>query len=150
MEFIMAFLSSRVFIIFSGITVIVVFLRFIYDFISWLRGVTPIFFRLGNALSKREIAIFASDVAFGDLRDALIDSKIFKGKNIVHIKDNNIDKARGKTIFLVDWETFGDKIDQVFSERKNHQTAIVIYAKPGNIPQEKMCDIAKSGKHCSC
>jgi hypothetical protein len=47
-----------------------------------------------------------------------------------------------ETIFLVDWESFGDKIDQVFSARKNHQTAIVIFAKPASIPNEKMADIA--------
>lgn len=50
--------------------------------------------------------------------------------------------TKDETIFLVDWETFGDKIEQIFSARKNHQTAIVIYAKPASIPQEKMSDIA--------
>jgi len=76
------------------------------------------------------------------LKNSLIDSNIFKKKNIIHINSNNIDKAKDETIFLVDWETFGDKIEQIFSARKNHQTAIVIYAKPASIPQDKMSDIA--------
>ena len=118
---------------------------FVYRLACWTFGVTPIVFRLGVAFWQRKVAIFGSAEVFESLKNSLIDSNIFKQKNIIHISPDNIDKAKDETIFLVDWETFGDKIEQVFSARKNHQTAMVIYAKLASIPQEKMSDIANRG-----
>ena len=136
------FYNHPLFIIVGGLTVTLGVLGFLYKVICWVFGITPLVFRLGVALWKRRVAIFGSAEAFESINASLLDSNIFKKKNIVHISSDNIDKAKDETIFLVDWETFGDKIEQVFSARKNHQTAIVIYAKPASIPQDKMSDIA--------
>ena len=136
------FYNHPLFIIVGGITVTIAFIAFIYRLTCWTFGITPIVFRLGIALWKRKVAIFGSVEVFESIKSSLLDSKIFKEKNIVHIKSDNIDKAKDETIFLVDWETSGDKIEQIFSSRKNHQTAVVIYAKPASIPQDKMSDIA--------
>jgi hypothetical protein len=136
------FYNHPLFIIVGGLTVTLGVLGFFYKVICWIFGITPIIFRLGIALWKRRVAIFGSTEVFESIKSSLTDSKIFKDKNIVHIKLDNIDKAKDETIFLVDWETFGDKIEEIFSCRKNHQTAIVIYAKPASIPQDKMSDIA--------
>jgi len=137
-----SFYNHQLFIIVGGLTITLGVLGFIYKLICWIFGITPVVFRLGIALWKRRVAIFGSVEIFESLKSSLVDSKIFKEKNIVHIKLDNIDKAKRETIFLVDWETFGDKIEQVFSARQDHQTAIIIYAKPASIPQEKMTDIA--------
>lgn len=136
------FFDHPVFIITGGFTVLLLILGFLYKVICWTFGITPIVFRLGIALWKRKVAIFGSTEVFESIRASLMDSKIFKESNIVHIKSDNIDKAKDETIFLVDWETFGDKIEKIFDARHNHQTAIVIYAKPASIPQERMNDIA--------
>ena len=136
------FYNHPLFIIIGGVTVTLAFIAFIYRLTCWTFGITPIVFRLGIALWQRKVAIFGSVEIFESLKNSLIDSNIFKKENIIHINSNNIDKAKDETIFLVDWETFGDKIEQIFSARKNHQTAIVIYAKPASIPQDKMSDIA--------
>lgn len=136
------FYNHPLFIIVGGVAVTLAFIASIYRLACWTFGITPIVFRLGIALWQRRIAIFGSIEIFESLKNTLIDSSIFKKKNIIHINSDNIDKAKDETIFLVDWETFGDKIEQVFSARQNHQTAIVIYAKPASIPQEKMNDIA--------
>jgi 5S rRNA maturation endonuclease (ribonuclease M5) len=136
------FYNHPLFIIVGGVTVTLAFLAFIYRLACWAFGITPIVFRLGIALWQRKVAIFGNVEIFQSLRDSLVDSNIFKKKNIIHISSDNIDKAKDQTIFLVDWDTFGDKIEQVFSCRKNHQTAIVIYAKPASIPLDKMNDIA--------
>lgn len=136
------FYNHPLFIIVGGLTVTLGVIGFLYKVICWIFGITPVVFRLGIALWKRKVAIFGSVEAFESIKASLLDSKIFKEQNIISIKLDNIDKAKEETIFLVDWETFGDKIEQVFSARKNHQTAIVIYAKPASIPPEKMNDIA--------
>jgi len=137
-----AFYNHPIFIIVGGLTVTLGVLGFLYKVICWVFGMTPIVLRLGIALWKRKIAIFGNVEIFESLKSSLVESKIFKEKNIVHIKSDNIDKAKDETIYLVDWETFGDKIEAIFSARKNHQTAVVIFAKPASIPQDKMNDIA--------
>ena len=139
------FYNHPLFVIVGGITVTIALAAFVYRLACWTFGVTPIVFRLGVAFWQRKVAIFGSAEVFESLKNSLIDSNIFKQKNIIHISPDNIDKAKDETIFLVDWETFGDKIEQVFSARKNHQTAMVIYAKLARIPQEKMSDIANRG-----
>ncbi len=136
------FFNHPVFILIGGFSVVVGFLGILYRIICWFLGITPILIRLGTALWKRKVAIFATAEAYTNLRDVLIDSKIFTINSIIHINIDNFDKAKGETIFLVDWESCGDKIEQIFSTRLNHQTAIVIYAKPASIPQDKMSDIA--------
>lgn len=136
------FYNHPSFIIFGGISATLVMFGIIYKIISWFFGITPIIFRLGIALWKREIAIFSSLETFEGLKSSLIDSKIFKVKNILHISKDNTEKAKQKTVFLVDWETFGEEIETVFNARKDHQTAIIIYAKPQSIPNDKMSDIA--------
>jgi hypothetical protein len=136
------FFNHPFFIIVGGITTIVMIVGFLYVVFLVFRGALPVWYRLGMGLSTREIAIFGSSDAFGVIRDSLLDSGIFNDGNIVHITDKNIDKAKTKTIFLVDWGTFADRIDEVFIARKDNQTAIVIYASPGSIPQPRMADIA--------
>jgi hypothetical protein len=136
------FYNHPLFIIVGGLTVTLGVVGFLYKVICWIFGITPIILRLGIALWKRKVAIFGNVEIFESLKSSLVESKVFKEKNIVHIKADNIDRAKDETIFLVDWETFGEKIEAAFSARKNHQTAVVIFAKPASIPQEKMNDIA--------
>lgn len=136
------FYNHPIFIIVGGITVTIGVIGLIYKIFCWIFGITPIIFRLGIALWKGKVAIFATNQAFTSLKTTLTDSKIFKEKNIIQIEQGNIEKAKDETIFLVDWETFGNHIENVFSARNNHQTAIVIFAKPASIPQDKMADIA--------
>lgn len=134
--------NHPLFAVVGAATTILIFGGFVYRIACWTFCVTPIAFRFGIALQKREVAIFGDDAAFGNLRDCLVDSKIFKNKTIVHVRTNNIDKAKDKTIFLVDWSSISSDIEEIFAARKNHQTPVVIYAKPASIPQDKMTDIA--------
>ncbi|EKD44716.1 MAG: hypothetical protein ACD_71C00032G0004 [uncultured bacterium (gcode 4)] len=142
MQGIINFFDHPFFIIIWGITTTILVAGLIYKIISWFFGITPVIFRLGIALWKREIAVFSSLEVFDSLKSTLIDSWIFKEKNIIHIKRENIDKSKSKTLFLVDWETFWNEIEVIFNARKDSQTAVVIYAKPASIPQDKMTDIA--------
>lgn len=140
--YIINFFNHPFFIVVGGLATILMIFSFLYVSYLVIKGVFPVWYRLGIGLSKRKVAIFGSVEVFESIKASLTDSKIFKEKNVVHIKLDNIDKAKDETIFLVDWETFENKIEQVFSARKNHQTAIVIYAKPASVPNEKMSDIA--------
>ena len=142
MQYIISWCNHPLFAIFGAVTTIFIFFGFIYGIVCWVFCITPIAFRFGIALQKREVVIFGDSDAFNNLRDCLVDSKIFKNKSIIHVPSNNIDKAKDKTIFLIDWSTAGKDIEEIFAARKNHQTPVVIYAKPSTIPQDKMTDIA--------
>lgn len=139
---VISFFESTLFIIFSGVSIILVVIGVIYKITCSVIGLTPIVLRLGKALWNRKVAIFGSVESYASLSASLVDSKIIKEKNIVHIQSDNIEKAKSRTIFLVDWATFGDRIDQVFSARNSYQTAIIIFAKPQSIPNEVMDEIA--------
>jgi hypothetical protein len=76
------FYNHPLFIIVGGVTVTLAFLAFIYRLACWTFGITPIVFRLGIALWQRKVAIFGNVEVFQSLRDSLVDSSIFKKKNI--------------------------------------------------------------------
>ena len=55
---------------------------------------------------EKESCNFGSVEVYESIKASLLDSKIFKEQNVIHIKLDNIDKAKDETIFLVDWDTF--------------------------------------------
>lgn len=128
----------------------------IIETISWLvvlvfgvwgiiRGFLPVIIRLGKGLSKRKIAIFAKGDISKSLEDLLLDSNLFKQKNIKSITSiGDIGKAESVTIFLVYWVDWKDNIDRIL-EKKNDNTALIIYAPvdSGNIPQAQMRQISE-------
>ena len=142
MESIITFFNHPFFIVVGGLTVCLAILSILYGVLCWFFGITPILLRLGNALWKRRVAIFASNEAYQSLKATLTDSKLFVEETVTCITLDNIDKAKDETLFLVDWETFGTQIESVFAARSNHQTPIIIFAKPASIPHETMNDIA--------
>jgi len=92
-----------------------------------LRGILPVLYRLGLALSKRRIAIFAESDDFNNLKNVLVDSKLFKEKNILQIDKESIRKAEGESLLLLHWESFKYSLDNVRKIKKD-ATALIIYA----------------------
>ncbi|KTD25067.1 hypothetical protein [Legionella maceachernii] len=138
---ILSFFNHPFFSIIGGVTVLFAVLAFFYKICCWFLSIAPVVLRFGNALWRRDIAIFSSNDGYTSLKQTLKDSGIFKESNIEQIPNDNIERCKNKTIFLVDWDSWGDKIEQVFNARRDHQTAVVIYAKPASISSEKMNDI---------
>lgn len=138
----LVFFNHPFFTVVGALSTIVLILGVLFKSICWFFKVTPIVFKFGISLLDRKIAVFTSQEGYNQLKNCLIDSKIFKEKNIIHIAINNIDKSKNYTVFLVEWESFKDKINDVFLARKNDQVPVVIYANPGSIPNEIMSDIA--------
>ena len=105
-------------------------------------GVSPLVFRIGKAVWRRKIAVIGNSESYSTLNECIVDSGVFKKENVIHITPENIDKVKDYSVLLVDWESSGIQIDQIFMARKNHNTAVIIYAKAGSIPNEKMAEIA--------
>lgn len=139
METIINFFNHPFFIIVGGISTILIIVFFCYTVYLVLKGVFPVWYRLGIGLSKRKIAIFAS-TEFESLKSMLIDSKIFEKNNVIQINKNDLNKAEKETIFLVHWKDYQEKIDDILALKKD-STALIVYApqSEGKIePQEKM------------
>ncbi len=107
----------------------------------WAKGIIPVWWRLGIGLSKRRIAIFAED-EFDNLKNVLVDSKLFQESNIKRIDKSSIKKAEGWTLLLVHWATFQNEIDEIMNIKKD-SCALVVYAPPneGRVPDNVMAKI---------
>ena len=136
------FFNHPIFIIVGGITVVFAAIGIIYRVVCIVLGISPLVFRIGKALWRRKVAIIGSAEAYSSLKECITDTDIFKKENVIHISIGNIDKAKDYTLLIVDWDTSSNQIDHIFSVRRNHNTAVIIFAKAGSIPHEKMSEIA--------
>jgi hypothetical protein len=102
---------------------------------GWVNGIRPAVIRLGTGFAKRKIAIFEK----GDsLKKLLLDSKLFKSKNIIEISSRgDFGRAEQATIYLVYWPDWPDAMLDML-KRKKDGTALVVYAPQdkGRIPQD--------------
>lgn len=126
MSSIIKFFDSPFFIIMGGLSTVLMICGFVYTAILVLKGVIPVWYRLGMGLSRGKIAIFASE-EFESLKSMMIDSKIFKEKNIIRVNKDDIKKSEKANIFLVHWKDFQHKMTDILAIKKDH-TALVVYA----------------------
>ena len=136
MREIITFFNHPFFIIVGGITTVFMIIGFCYTAFLIIKGVLPVWYRLGIGLSKRQIAIFAKD-EYESLNSMLTDSKIFS--KTLQINKNDIRKAEKETIFLVHWKEFQDKLDDIMAIKKD-STPLIVYAptQEGRIDDENM------------
>ena len=125
------------------VTAVIFLLTLVFGIYAWLKGIFPALIRLGNGFAKRKIAIFAKGDNLTSLKALLSDSGLFNEKNIIDISSNNdFGRAERATLFLIFWHDWQDKIDEIFSAKKD-KTALVVYAPQdlGFIPQDKMKEL---------
>src|SRR5690606_5204202 len=112
MNGIVEFFNHPFFAIVGGLSTLAGLLTFMYGFYVILSGVIPVWIRLGKGLSNKKIAVYAEQ-GFGDFRDMLLDSGLFKQKNIEKITSNSLKKGERHTMILVNYEEFKDKISEI-------------------------------------
>jgi len=129
----------------SYLVTVVSIVFYIYLFIMWVRGIAPVLYRIGNGLSHKKIVIFAKGDNLTSIQDLIIDSKLFRTKNLSNISSkNDLDKSIGKDIFLINWPDWRENINEILS-KINDKTALVVYApqEAGFIPKEQMSEFNK-------
>jgi hypothetical protein len=136
MEILKNLANSDVFVIIGLISTLISLSGIVYIAYLVIIGVLPILYRLGRGLADREIYVF-SETEYADIEKLLINSKLFKKKNIKQILRADMDDAKNKSIYLVHWEDFENKIDEILSIKMSH-TALIIYAKPQAISPANM------------
>jgi hypothetical protein len=142
MQSIIDFFDHPVFIIYGGIAAVCTLIAVLVKLFCTFYGIPPLVFRIGRALWRRKIAIIGDESAFTSLRKCITDTGIFKEKKVTRIEPNDIVEAKLYSILLVDWATCKDKIDKILAARRDHQTAVIIFAPPGSIPNNEMAVIA--------
>jgi len=130
------FFNPPFFVIVGGLTTLIVIVGFVVTAFLVIKGVLSVWYRLGIGLSKRKIAIFAKD-EFDNLKNLLIDSGLFKEKNIVKIDKSSLRKAENISLLLVHYKPFENEIDNIL-DIKRDQYALIIYApkEEGDIKKE--------------
>ena len=97
--------------IIGDVSALIILVSVIAGFILWFVGILPVLLRLGNGLSRRKIAIFASGDSLVRLENLLNDCKLFRRKNILKITDEgDLGVVKDATIFLVYWPDWEEKI----------------------------------------
>jgi len=133
--------SIKIFLDFAGyISTIIVIAGIIAGVVVWFSGISPALYRLGNGLAKRKIAVFAKNDNAVSLKSLLIDSKLFKQKNIFEITcKDDVGKAEEASVYLVHWHDWANDISEILS-KKPDKCAMVVYAPydKGKIPDEQM------------
>ncbi len=114
-----------------------------------VKGVLPVLYRLGSGLAKRKIAIFAEPTSYGELRQLLVDSNLFKASNITHVHSPaEIGVAKSASVHLVFWPDWSGSLDSLLSARKANVPCI-IYAPQGRglIEKADMNRLDESHRH---
>lgn len=104
------------------------------------RGFVPVLIRLGNGLSRRRIAIFASNDARATLKGLLHDSRLFNHANILEVPgQGDIGVAERADIFLVYWPDCKAYMSEIL-QQKPDRVPLIVYApqEHGFIPKEIM------------
>jgi hypothetical protein len=107
----------------SSLLVILGFLATVYGVVS---GLLPVCYRLGTSLVNRKIAIFA-DTKFTELKNILIDSKLFREKNIVKVDNASLRRVEGISCYLVHYSHCAEIMNDILSMKKD-STAMIVYA----------------------
>lgn len=108
--------------------------------ILWFKGILPVLLRLGNGLAKRKIAIFAKGDNLGSIKSLVLDSKLFREKNIIEIANkNDLGKADEASAYLMYWHDWADDIADILS-KKPDSCPLVVYAPydKARIPDDQM------------
>jgi hypothetical protein len=126
--------------IIGAVESILLVIAIVYALVLWARGIFPALLRFGNGLARRKIAIFAKGDNMSSLKHLLLDSKLFREKNICEIaKKEDIGRAEAATVFLVFWHDWTLDIDEIL-HKKPDECALVVYAPydQGRIPDAQM------------
>ena len=95
--------------------------------IAWIRGITPVLWRLGTARWKRKIGILATGSDSTTLKKDLIDSGIFRKKNIKEITGNHLSDIKDLSLLVVHYQSFKESEIEEMLQYKTSNAAMIFY-----------------------
>ena len=76
------------------VTTAVSVLLFFAAVVSWFLGIGPLMYRLGLGRWRRKISVIADGEVFASLKADLVNSGVFREKNIDHITKKDLAKVK--------------------------------------------------------
>lgn len=113
--------------IFTITAIIAIFLNFCY----WILGLGPLLKRLGYGRWFRKIAIVANPDEYSNIKKDLVDSGIFREKNISSaITDKSISDIKDHNLILVDYQSFSEDDIKSILQFKHTKAGMIFYFSP--------------------
>lgn len=103
------------------LTTVFAIVLFVWAVISWFLGVYPLFLRLGFGRWSRKIAIAAENNMYSSLKADLVDTGVFREKNIYQVKRDSLAKIKEESLVLVHYQSFKESdIKRILSSKKSN------------------------------
>lgn len=135
------FFNHPVFVIFGGITAIVVLVGVVINFIFWILGIAPLLWRLGFGRWTRKIVIVAKDEVYNQLKKDLEDSGVFRESNISQISSKSLAEIKDRDLLLVHYQSFSkEEINTILANKKSKAGMVFYYPEFSNKKGKKISD----------
>ena len=100
----------------------IIIIAAIVAIVLWVQGIAPVLIRLGNGLAKRKIAIFAQGDALTTVESLLLESRLFRKRNILRIaSDGDFGIAEQATLYLVYWPHWKDSVEEILQQKADQE-----------------------------
>lgn len=115
------------FVVVGGVFTIVASISVLMVLIFWILGITPLLWRLGLGRWQRKIAIAADAEYYFSLESDLVNSGIFRKRNIKQISKAHLAQVKDHSLILVHYQSFDEnQIHHLLSDKKS-TSGMVIY-----------------------
>lgn len=109
------------------VTTAVAVILFFAAVVGWFLGVGPLLYRLGLGRWRRKVSILADGNRFSTLKADLIDSGVFREKNIDHLTEHDLAKVKDCNLLLLHYESFtANQIKTIIAHKKS-EAGLVVY-----------------------
>lgn len=118
--------NSVIFQVISIVGTLVLIGGFIYSLYLIINGSLPSIIRLGRSISSRKIAVYA-DQEFQSIQSFLVDSGLFKVKNIQQIRKSDLKKGEDFSLRIAYYPECADSMLDIINN-KNSKHGLIVYA----------------------
>jgi len=126
--------------IIGALTTVIGIILLFTSIISWIMGVYPLFLRLGFGRWNRKIDIVADDTNYRSIKSDLVETGIFRKKNINQISSMSLSNIKNSNLALIHYQSF--KIGEVKNilSNKKPKAGFIFYFPEFNSSTNKIPD----------
>lgn len=125
------------------ITTAIAVLTFFAAVVGWILGISPLMYRLGLGRWRRKIAIVANNEDYNLLQTDLVDSGVFREKNIHQVSATTLSKVKEANLLLVNYGSFTEAQIKTIIRNKRSKAGMVVYFPDFSPTNRIPDDIAK-------
>lgn len=133
------------------ITTAISVLIFLTAVFAWFFGISPLLYRLGLGRWRRKIMILANADNYNSLKRDLVESGIFRSKNIDQISDQNLSNVKDSNLLLLHYKSFTDDQIKTILRNKKASAGMVVYfpdySSKNKIPED-INNLINNEPHC--